>query len=142
MSKERSFKITNKKINGYKVEYGNLVAKKNSVYCNICGYISSNVDEDIEYQRRRLVSDIRKYVYKTSGIIFDGIDNNRNIVIFDACDVLNKSYKYFDIEMHLYFYEDVDSKSFEFIDKMTVMVQLITEFIEENRYFSFKPSKR
>ncbi len=130
-------------INGYKSVFGTLVENPMCSYITYSGYIKL-IDESKDFNKeiKRLEGQLRRFIYKCSIELFPTIVPDRLFFELNVPEDTTLVSRYFEIQMDLFFSEVIDVKDRYIKDKHVVLLDLIQEFISENREFVTQVSRK
>jgi hypothetical protein len=138
MSKNINKKIKGK-IKGYKSEFGTISNTPISAYFTLSGYIKpseSIIDRSDKFKALRV--DLKRFVHEITNQMWTDTEDRLFFELQTAEDG-NGNYNYFVIEFGTYYNRIINVRDKEFKLEATTILQLVQEYLEETREYSFLP---
>lgn len=143
---EKQFKLAEHNkgtANDFKIAFGTIVAHPKSSYLTISGYHQMN-DTNGDYERniRRLVAQMKVFNnWAIPGVFGDLALPGRFVSIFESTSSAITKSTYFCIEMDMFFIDEISTREPGMKSKHQVYLELLADFLSENRYFRFESKK-
>jgi len=143
---------SNQKINGYVSEFGCIDTRTpKSVYLNLSGWVMP-VTGDLTENMKLFEAKLRYWVDNGLEQLFKNklnprmpiirIINHADSLISSNAIRVNSTYTFFDIEIVLYFVDNVSVRDEKTKENFLLLLYSLVEFLAENREFSFQPTKK
>lgn len=138
------------KINDFKSTIGTINRKDGKcVYLVLSGYVKPQDGENLELIFNKNKHLLKKHVLDGAHQLFNLDKNMPPICILNHSQSIaggsgraNSVWTYFDVDMTFYFKEKTDIKENELIERMSLILYSVVDFLDEIRELNFAPKRR